>query len=366
MSSTALKTAPSPSRVTAYRKLRYEFLHHAGILNWWKKRHRFDISILMLHGTGNPEAKAQWRPLRVQTAPDELERAIVRLKAHGHHFISLDHAVQIIDGKADPVEHGVVLTFDDGYRSNLTHAVPVLRKHNVPGIFFVVCRNAEKREPLWFDRVDYAIQHAQGDDIRVRSNGLECVLSNSTDRRQVYAQLRYEAKRSLRDDRHMQAAMSDIAEQLERLCPVRLQDIFENDPWSALMNKDEIRALAADPLFDIGSHTLDHYRLDVLDNEERQRQVKLSREWIENVTGRPCKYLCFPNGNFNPEAVRSTMWAGYYAALSNEEGLNRIANCGFAMQRLNFPAFANDSELLVKASGLWAQISKFSGKQNGL
>jgi len=364
MSALGTKSAPDHRRVTAYRKLRYEFIHHSGILNWWKKHHRFDISILMLHGTGSPDVQAKWRPLRVQTSPAELERAITRLKAHGHNFISLDHAVKIIDGKADPVEHAVVLTFDDGYRSNLTQAVPVLRKHDVPGAFFVVCKNAELREPLWFDRVDYAIQHAQGDDIRVRSNGLECTLTRSTDRRQVYAQLRYEAKRSLRDDRHMQAAMSDIAEQLERLCPVKLQEIFEDDPWSSLMNKDEIRSLAADPLFDIGSHTMDHYRLDVLDEEERRRQVKLSREWIENVTGRPCRYLCFPNGNFNPEAVRSTMWAGYQAALSNEEGLNRIAKCGFAMQRLNFPAFANDSELLVKASGLWAEISRFSSKAN--
>ena len=338
------------------RRTKFALVRHSGLYSWWKKKHEHDIAIVMLHGTGSSEAPGLWRPLRSQTSPADLDHAIRSLQSNGHVFISLQDALEILNGKRKPLANAIVLTFDDGYRSNLLFAVPILRKYSVPATFFVVPRNSEARKPLWFDRLDFAIQHAQGMGVVVRGRVLECALDG--DRSETYAKIRSEAKNKLRDDRTMQAEMDLLADQLEQIAGKRLQDHFETDPWSSLMAKGEIRQLSADPLFEIGSHTMDHFRLDVIDEEERVRQLVDSRKWIEAVTGRPCRFLCFPNGNFNPEAVKAAAAAGYSLALTNTGGLNVPAKCGFALNRIAFPDRATTSELCVKVSGLWAALDK--------
>ena len=353
--------APAPAisqNRAAVRRIKFEALKRSGLYSWWKKKHRSQISIVMLHATCDASASSVWQPLRAQTSPADLEHAIVALHSNGHTFISLRDALDILDGKREPVPNAVVLSFDDGYRSNLHYAAPILRKHSVPAAFFVVARNSQERVPLWFDRLDYAIQHAKGNRITVRGETIECTLNGKDDRAAVYAKIRFDAKRTIRDDRKMQAEMHRLAEQLEEISGRRLGEIFENDPWSSLMTMEEIRQLAADPLFEIGSHTMDHYRLDALDPQERARQLTQSREWVERVTGRRCEFLCFPNGNFNPEAVKAAASAGYRAALTNQAGLNVPGECGFALNRIAFPERASASEVCVKISGLWNAMEK--------
>lgn len=56
----------------------------------------------------------------------------------------LDHYVH---GKPLP-ERAVLITFDDGYRDNLEHAVPVLRRYGYPAVLFVPIGYLSSRQPL--------------------------------------------------------------------------------------------------------------------------------------------------------------------------------------------------------------------------
>jgi peptidoglycan/xylan/chitin deacetylase (PgdA/CDA1 family) len=83
-----------------------------------------------------------------------------------------------------------------------------------------------------------------------------------------------------------------------------------------VMNSVEIRDLSTK--FEIGSHTLDHSNLDQLTNEEAHRQLSGSRNWIEDVTGKPCRTLCFPRGRFRQGQLSLVRKAGYLAARTTE------------------------------------------------
>jgi peptidoglycan/xylan/chitin deacetylase (PgdA/CDA1 family) len=64
------------------------------------------------------------------------ERIIMKLKDTGQ-FIDTHTCIQMLQGKKKIDRRYYHLSFDDGFRNLFTNALPILRKHEVPAIFFV-------------------------------------------------------------------------------------------------------------------------------------------------------------------------------------------------------------------------------------
>lgn len=64
------------------------------------------------------------------------ERIVVRLKSMGQ-FIDTATLLAMLKGERTVDGRYFHLSFDDGFRNNLTNAFPILRRHSVPAIFFV-------------------------------------------------------------------------------------------------------------------------------------------------------------------------------------------------------------------------------------
>jgi peptidoglycan/xylan/chitin deacetylase (PgdA/CDA1 family) len=85
-----------------------------------------NIPILMYHQVDIPEPKgAKLRGLTV--SPKSFSMQMALLKLYGYRGLSMHDLEPYIRGE----EHGKVvgITFDDGYRNNLTHALPILLKN---------------------------------------------------------------------------------------------------------------------------------------------------------------------------------------------------------------------------------------------
>lgn len=91
------------------------------------------IRMLMYHRVDRLPAYDQ-----LTVSPERFAEQIGYL-ASRYRMLSLDQAVAELSG-AGRVRPGVVVTFDDGYRDNLVHALPVLRRHRVPATIFVTTR----------------------------------------------------------------------------------------------------------------------------------------------------------------------------------------------------------------------------------
>jgi peptidoglycan/xylan/chitin deacetylase (PgdA/CDA1 family) len=99
------------------------------------------LLILGLHRVGYPPLDAKIRGLF--TTPRLLSFEIALLKLLGYRFATLRDAVKVTD-------HNVaVITFDDGYHDNLTAALPVLRRHNIPATIFVITHDVGRRDVVW-------------------------------------------------------------------------------------------------------------------------------------------------------------------------------------------------------------------------
>ena len=88
------------------------------------------------------------------------------------------------------------------------------------------------------------------------------------------------------------------------------------------MKDSEVKELANDPLFSIGSHTIKHVHLDKIETEYQIKELNASKEYLEKLTGKPIRALAYPFGDYNAEVIANTKAAGYEVAFAvNDRGL---------------------------------------------
>ena len=93
--------------------------------------------------------------------------------------------------------------------------------------------------------------------------------------------------------------------------------------WVDTPPKHEMRCLTIEQILemqesgvDFGSHTLVHHDLRELGDEECERDLRESREMLEDLLGRPVPFLAYPRGFNNVRVQRSAERAGYSHAFT--------------------------------------------------
>jgi peptidoglycan/xylan/chitin deacetylase (PgdA/CDA1 family) len=81
-----------------------------------------------------------------------------------------------------------------------------------------------------------------------------------------------------------------------------------------LMDADELRALAADPWVDIGSHTCRHTDLSTATADEAYREMAASKEALEDLLGKPIESFAYPYCAYSPACPAAAERAGYVCA----------------------------------------------------
>jgi peptidoglycan/xylan/chitin deacetylase (PgdA/CDA1 family) len=83
-----------------------------------------------------------------------------------------------------------------------------------------------------------------------------------------------------------------------------------------IVTEGEIRELSS--RFEVGAHTLNHVHLDRMADQELRNALSGSRQWIEDVTGKLCRVICFPGGKYRREQLPLVREAGYESARTTE------------------------------------------------
>jgi peptidoglycan/xylan/chitin deacetylase (PgdA/CDA1 family) len=321
-----------------------------GLLRFLRWRNRGRILILSLHSVVDVKATS-WQPLRTPFSIDLLSRQLEIISRH-YTWLTMDDAVDMLAGKKPVTPNGVVLTFDDGYRNNMTVALPVVEKHGIKPVFYVATGLLNNRKPYWFERLDYAIQQlTEPTQIRIGGTSFRFVPGEREMMRQNYAALRKAAKSRLRDDREFYAFFDSVSLRLENASGKSLAAIQAGDPCSETLSDEDLRDLASSGRATIGSHTVDHIRLDTVDEVQCAEQLAVSRRYLEEVTGVACRHFCYPNGNWNPKVAEAVAAAGYISAVTTQEGFNAVGDNPYALKRLHMPPLSDRGRLLLFLSG---------------
>jgi len=314
----------------------------------------------MVHGVMDDLDNPSWKPLRPRLSRDKLEEYL-KVLSKKYRFVSLSDAVEMLQGRKPMQPYSLVLTFDDGYRNNFTHALPVLRRYNAPVTFFVPTGFLNNPRPFWWDRLDYALQHAKvnGREVSIDSFTMRLDSCNRERLCESYKRLRRTAKQQQMSDYNFLREMEKLTINLEQESGHSLAGIQNEDDWSAIMSWEKIRNNCNGNVT-IGSHTVDHIRLGLAEKKITIDQLVQSKRDIEIQTGKPCQSLCYPNGSFNDETVLLAKECGYLCGVTTKEGLNKPGDDVMKLVRINVPSNVSTSNLLARICRLYQSLSSLA------
>jgi peptidoglycan/xylan/chitin deacetylase (PgdA/CDA1 family) len=345
------------------------WLNRLGLLRLLRWLHRKDVIIVYLHGVADPGPDEQWRPLRLPHSTAVFDRQIDLISRH-YTWVSIDDAVAMISGKSKIRPYSIVLTFDDGYRNNLTEALPLARQRGIRPAFFIATGFVNNRKPFWFDRFDYAVQQIEEPVlVTIADREYRFEPGNREGVTREYARLRNHAKSHFSNDQEFCEFFDKACDQIERACGRSIAQIQERDRWSATMSDGDLAELAEKEQATIGSHTVDHIRLDKMPMDTCRRQLEESRVYLEQVTRSTCRHFCYPNGSFNDDVADLVANAGYESAVTTTAGFNKRGDGLFQLHRFHLPDSADEIRILSMLSGLYLLRDRltwfFRGRHRG-
>lgn len=91
--------------------------------------------ILMYHLIDEPKSDKEHR---FCTPPSEFARQMAYLVRSGFTPLSLDQLLSCMDGASPYPVNPIHVTFDDGFVGVLSHALPILQRHNIPATLFAL------------------------------------------------------------------------------------------------------------------------------------------------------------------------------------------------------------------------------------
>ena len=98
-------------------------------------------------------------------------------------------------------------------------------------------------------------------------------------------------------------------------------------PKSYLNNHlSKAEVISLDKRFEIGSHTLNHLDLTSISLSDSEREIKGSKDYLEEMLGHGISMLCYPKGRYNRDIKRIVREANFIAARTTNPG-------GFALPK---------------------------------
>ncbi|KMO44314.1 polysaccharide deacetylase [Methylobacterium tarhaniae] len=253
-----------------------------------------------------PGAYAPNRLLAI--TPAFLDRTLAALRARGFAIVPLSELPRRLSGDGEPF---AVLTFDDGYRDNLEHAAPVLRRHGAPWTLYVTHDFATGTGRLWWIELECAIRVL--DRVRLPEIGLDLPAADDAQKSaafaQVYACLRAGPEEGLR------AAILG-------LCVEAGIDVG-GIARALCLSAGELRDLARDETVTLAAHTLSHPMLAKHDAATARREIVEARTRLGALLGRVPEHVSYPvgdPGSAGPREFALAREAGYRTGVTTRPG----------------------------------------------
>ncbi len=98
----------------------------------------------------------------------------------------------------------------------------------------------------------------------------------------------------------------------------------------------------------IEAHSISHADLTKIAPAQLARELAVPKQELEDHLGRPCRFLAYPGGRFDPAVIRATKAAGYTAAVTTQHGLRHTGAGPFELTRVRVRGTETVEQLVAK------------------
>lgn len=234
----------------------------------------------------------------VAVGPDVFERQIRFLKRH-YKIVDLSALNQLEQLDLTYSTDVIVITFDDGYRNNYTHAFPILKKYNVPATIFLATDYIGNNQLLWHDKLSWILYKA------VNLPGSRRLMKFELSQEIIGEVERFLAADSsgrvsiLRSLVALLKAYSaqERGEVIKRLAEACRVNTWPGDDERPMLSWDEVIEMSKYGI-SFGSHSMSHPVLSDISVEEARREIVESKNIIEEQIQKPVTTFAYPYGKY--------------------------------------------------------------------
>jgi peptidoglycan/xylan/chitin deacetylase (PgdA/CDA1 family) len=270
--------------------------------------------IFMLHHV-RPARDSLFQPNRhLEITPEFLREVLAHVRALNIDIVSIDEAYRRITER-DFARRFACFTFDDGYRDNRDHALPIMQDYGAPFTVYVASDFANGRGRLWWVALERLIAAVDTLDVEVNGVSTQIDASGASAKQDAFDQL-HSWLQQLPSDMHVQHAVSS-------LCARHGVD-DSGIARELCMSWDELKPFANRALVTIGAHTVSHCNLANETEDEASREMRVSRERIEAELQIPARHFAYPYGYKTAAAAREFAIArklGFMTAVTTRPGM---------------------------------------------
>ncbi len=289
---------------------------------------------------------------RLTISPEYLHTLLAGFRAANIDVISMDEALARIRS-SQRTRRFVCFTFDDGYRDNLDHALPVFRRFHAPYTVYATTSFVERALAPWWVALEHVIMRER--EVRWTEARPAQVLSDASSAMQpAAAKLRcsYARLAQLHSDlssapwhatdtvrfetsslaakqrafgqlsaRFLQMQVAELSLQLERFLSdhgLSMRQLAERE----LCSWSDLRSLQ-DAGVEIGCHAVSHARLSYERASTVRDELDRARSLLEAKLGQPVRHLAYPYGkreHVGPRELAIASELGFKSAVTTRPG----------------------------------------------
>lgn len=241
--------------------------------------------------------------------------------------INIDQLIQLIDVGKPLKKHYALITFDDGYKDNYDDAFPVLKKHNLPAVFFVPTDYIESNKVPWWDEIAWMIKQCDLEFIQLH-NWENKVFIDKQNIEYTLRKIISEIKKNR--EIPIENVLKEISEHVQLKYTESDNHLFMS--WNML------KEMAVYGM-NIGSHGCSHKILSSLLSAEQSEEIKTSKIFIESKIDVEVKAFAYPEGGantYNNNTIEALKKVNYKLGFNFIPGINLdVIKNNFDIKRLS-------------------------------
>lgn len=272
--------------------------------------------------------------------------------------LSIEEFTRRMEHKIPFDNSSCLITFDDGWKDNYLHALPILKANEIPAVVFLPVNYIGGRRHFWHEALVHlfvlAVKTARKEPTRaerlrqaVARTGCQAIfdVSDEDPRPQIIAVISDNRKGLLPSV--IDAVLSDLS------CELGVDD-GDLEGVDRFMDWDEVGAMAQAGI-EFGGHGAEHRLLSHVPIEEARVDIQRSKEGIDRHVKVATPTFSYPRGYWTPQVAELVKASGFRLAFLAKGGSVSCQDDPYTLRRINIGQAGTESMpmFLARVVGLF-------------